>query len=953
MAAQKLVDTLLHTGDSRKRDTLLNRAAAMPECLDLLLEKARTATGDTSAEALVASALAIAIAERRHNPRTGAAVWRVHAQVLRALGRHAEALPAFDSAAAHARQAGDLTLAAQVQIGRIDSLGWLGRYDEAITVGQQLIEELQAYGAEEDAAKVLVNIGNLYFRRDQYAEALSCYERAMQVLAHSADAAALARIQANCANILTHINRTAEAIVLYENARAIFDAQGLAQAAAMVDANIGYLHYVSGEHSAALAALMRARQIFTAHGQALETAKCDSDLADVYRALNLYPEALEHYEQAIQIFERLPVEYERARAEIGRAMVRMAVDQPEDAFASLECADTIFRAQKNRLQRAHVLLVHAYLLRSVGRTAEACAVADTAARVLSRKRLHGWAAEARFLLADVGREAGEDVRRRFHAVIRAARHEGRGWLECRAEHALGLYYRQRADTPRALRHFRAGVAVLEQARTLIAPEEMHVAFLRDKLRVYEDLVGTLLARARQQDIAEALECVERSKSRLLLERVQSTLSARHDTGTAIDLQAREKLAALRAELSRAYHHVHTFGDSEQRRAGLPQRADTLLSVEQAYRAALREVELADSTSNTGILGLTSVVPEDSLRAALRSEEILLEYYTVQGSICAFVLNADSVAVHRDLAPVAEVAHAARRLRYHMLKLSMTEDYSQRHAEPLQRATQEVLRRLYDLLLRPLEPQLRSERVILVPHSILHGVPFHAFFDGERYALDRWEFVYAPSASVWHAGVRRRAAHADRPAGRDLPARSLLMGVPSPGIERVAAEIEQLADLLPAPSVFSGTCATLEMFRAHARQSHWIHLATHALYRADNPLFSGLRFTDGWLLARDLYELTLDCEMATLSACSTGAASVEPGDELFGLLRGFLAAGARTVTASLWPVDDTATAALMFHFYTCLTRGCTKAAALREAQRDMRKSYPHPYHWAAFALFGER
>jgi CHAT domain-containing protein len=122
---------------------------------------------------------------------------------------------------------------------------------------------------------------------------------------------------------------------------------------------------------------------------------------------------------------------------------------------------------------------------------------------------------------------------------------------------------------------------------------------------------------------------------------------------------------------------------------------------------------------------------------------------------------------------------------------------------------------------------------------------------------------------------------------------------------------------------------------------------------DNPLFSGLQMADGWLFAHDLYESALSCDLATLSACQTGMVSVEAGDELFGLVRGFLAAGARSVTASLWPAHDHATALLMQQFYTHWQQGASKAAALRVAQQQMRCRYPHPYHWAAFVLVGER
>ena len=107
------------------------------------------------------------------------------------------------------------------------------------------------------------------------------------------------------------------------------------------------------------------------------------------------------------------------------------------------------------------------------------------------------------------------------------------------------------------------------------------------------------------------------------------------------------------------------------------------------------------------------------------------------------------------------------------------------------------------------------------------------------------------------------------------------------------------------------------------------------------------------MAHDLYGMTLDCELATLSACRTGAARVEVGDELFGLIRGFLSAGARSVTSSLWAANDAAAAELMARFYGHLAAGESRAAGLRTAQNELRALLPHPYYWAAFTLTGER
>jgi CHAT domain-containing protein len=111
----------------------------------------------------------------------------------------------------------------------------------------------------------------------------------------------------------------------------------------------------------------------------------------------------------------------------------------------------------------------------------------------------------------------------------------------------------------------------------------------------------------------------------------------------------------------------------------------------------------------------------------------------------------------------------------------------------------------------------------------------------------------------------------------------------------------------------------------------------------------LHLADGPLTVRDAAELPLQAQLVTLSACETGLSHVAPGDELLGLLRGFLVAGAPQVLASQWTVDDSSTATLMRTFYARLLAGERAAAALRSSQIELAALQPHPYHWAAFAL----
>jgi CHAT domain-containing protein len=145
----------------------------------------------------------------------------------------------------------------------------------------------------------------------------------------------------------------------------------------------------------------------------------------------------------------------------------------------------------------------------------------------------------------------------------------------------------------------------------------------------------------------------------------------------------------------------------------------------------------------------------------------------------------------------------------------------------------------------------------------------------------------------------------------------------------------------------------------------VHLATHGIIDTEHPELSGIMLSmlnsagesqDGFLQLYDVYNLDLSgTYLVVLSACRTGLGKDVKGEGLVGLTRGFMYAGARSVVASLWKVDDRATAALMKHFYKAmLVEGLPPAAALRKAKQSMwqQERWHAPYFWAAFVLQGE-
>ncbi|HEX2184511.1 MAG TPA: CHAT domain-containing protein, partial [Chloroflexota bacterium] len=237
------------------------------------------------------------------------------------------------------------------------------------------------------------------------------------------------------------------------------------------------------------------------------------------------------------------------------------------------------------------------------------------------------------------------------------------------------------------------------------------------------------------------------------------------------------------------------------------------------------------------------------------------------------------------------------------------------------------------------------RLLVVPHGALHYAPFHAFVgpDG-RPLVEQLEVSYAPSASVLGYCLERGAlAHG--------PEQPLVMGVPDEAAPHVATEVAALRRLFGRHLVFCGKEATGAVFRRHAPDADVIHLASHAVFREDNPLFSALRLADGWLSLYDLYKLRLRAALVALSACETGLSAVGAGDELVGLSRGFFQAGTPSLVVSLWAVHDESTARLMERFYARLRAGDRPGAAMRAAQTELRHAHPHPYYWAPFVVVG--
>jgi CHAT domain-containing protein/Flp pilus assembly protein TadD len=298
------------------------------------------------------------------------------------------------------------------------------------------------------------------------------------------------------------------------------------------------------------------------------------------------------------------------------------------------------------------------------------------------------------------------------------------------------------------------------------------------------------------------------------------------------------------------------------------------------------------------------------------------------------------------------------------QVSVTHDQLRRHVENYWREVVEYPRRgdigqrwqeLAEPLLADVLPHLEgAELVYLVPHGLLHYLPLHALqVDGE-YLIDRFPIAYAPSAAVLSRVIQRTAGVERTTNGH----RALVLGYTPHEREREVfeGEAEQVAEFF-GTEAHLGQKATGALLREKGTQYDTLHLSCHGFFDPTDPLASGLQLADGVLTARDIMGLKLNADLVTLSACQTARSEISRGDELVGLTRALLYAGASSVLVTLWSVDAVAALELMGDFYSRLRgNGGTKvkpeAVALREAMLEMRKKREHPYYWAPFILVGD-
>ena len=870
---------------------------------------------------------------------------RAVGHVLYLTGKYQQAIVEYEKALAIFEQMGRDVDYARTISGALQSLIYDGQYERAFRLGEQARFIFHAHKDRLRLARLDSNIANIYYRQDRFQEAVDLYEGAYKEFLQCGEPLDIAAVLRNLAVCYISLNDFPRAEETYRLARQHCMEHGFSLLVAEADYNVAYLHYLRGEYLRAIELYDQTRKLCAELGDGYHQALCDLDESEIYLELNLTEGGTELALDAFASFNELGMKYEAAKAATFSAIAISQQGRHKQALESFDRARALFVKEHNDLWPGLIDLYKALVYYESGENDEAEDLATKALQYFSNSVLPSKAALCELLLAAIELRGGdpEEARRYCSGALSRLTHIDSP-ATYQAYFMLGQAEEASGNTELARQAYEQAFRKLEDLRSHLGKEELKIAFLKNKLAVYEGLVVTSLAvnfgmRAQK----EAFGYIEQAKSRSLADLIAfraSSISSRESKALS---PAMGEFRDLRQKLNWTYHQIeieelNPEGSSQERihqlRLLSRRYEDALVKAFSQVQSVDREFASLQSAKTVSVEELQEILPENTL---------LLEYYTARNRFYVCLVSRKQFKIVA-LSDVNGVREKLRLLQLQLAKFRLGSDYIQPLEKALLEATQAHLEELYALLIAPIREQLATEHLIIVPHAFLHYLPFHALSDGKRYIIDDFSVSYAPSSSIF--AVCQKKPH------RTDDGDTLVLAVPDARAPYIEEEAHFVASAMGKARLFMGEEATEEQLRIHGPGSRFIHIATHGYFRQDNPMFSSIRLGNSLLSLFDLYQLHFDAELVTLSGCGTGMNVVIGGDELIGLVRGLLYAGAQTLMVSLWEVHDQSTAEFMRDFYQGYKNSANKANALRSAVLKLKEKHRHPYYWAAFALVGK-
>ena len=807
-----------------------------------------------------------------------------------------------------------------------------------------------------------------YYHRNlgEPEKALRAYVEALSLARHAKDLGVETLALISLANFKRKCGHHQEALESYAVARVIAERIGDQTAQGTILGGMGTIHFEMGNKEQALHYVEETTKIMQRNGTQWGVAEGKLELGRIHHSLEQEEQALQYLSEALETFKSLRMPRMESATLRALGQVYESLGDKEKALESYKRALKLTRPGEDQREEA-------YTLNFVGHIYEKLKQPDRALtyyrRALSRSSRSG--------------DPGGEALTRYN---------------------LAHLERDRGNLTEAKRQIEAAVVIVESQRTNVSSHDLrtsYFAIVRNTYDLHVDILMRLHRESPQSGFdTEAFAVSEKARARSFLE---SLREARANVRDGIDQALLSKEKQLNELLNtKAQLHVQLLAAKQNDGAArVSKELDTLVSELAQVRDQIRQAspQLA-ALSLPELLNLNEVQ-----RRVLDDESVLLEFVLGDDRSYVWVVTRTASSSY-ELPPRAKIEESARRLHnvitaYQPVAGESTAARVERQKKvdaelPVETAS------LSELVLGPLAGELNRKKLLIVADGALQYVPFQLLKSpgSEDRLISKHVILNSPSASLYallqaEAAGRKRAVNsvavladpvfeADDPRlkakSQTTPVNEMRevrqalrdAGISPDGVEipRLMASKVEAEGIMAAVPPSSGLKALGfaanrdRVFSGDLANYRIVHFATHGIINSERPELSGIvlslfdsegRSQNGFLRLHDIYNLRLAADLVVLSACSTGLGKDVRGEGMIGLTRGFMSAGASGVIASLWKVDDDATAELMKHFYAGMfQKGLPAAAALRDAQLVMsqQKRWQSPYYWAGFVIQGQ-